>query len=79
MCSRGQVEILCGDLMRDYDRGDLMRESDSDGESMGDSISDCDDSEGCYEDQEDRLHAKLGEASVPMSESAGVRALFPCL
>jgi hypothetical protein len=65
--------------MRDYDRGDLMRESDSDGESMGDSISECDDSEGCYDDQNDAMHAILGEASVPMSESAGVRALFPCL
>ena len=65
--------------MRDYDRGDLMRESDSDGESMGDSISECDDSEGCHDDQNDAMHVMLGEASVPMSESAGVRALFPCL
>ena len=63
----------------DYDRGDLMREADSDGESMGDSISECADSEGCYEDEEARLHAMLGEGSVPMSESAGMRALFPCL
>ena len=63
----------------DYDRGDLMREADSDGESMGDCISECADSEGCYEDEEARLHAMLGEGSVPMSESAGMRALFPCL
>ena len=63
--------------MRDYDRGDLMRESDSDGESMGDSISDCDDSEGCYEDQEDRLHAMLGEASVPMSDLLVCVHYFP--
>ena len=70
---------LENDRDADYDRGDLMRESDSDGESMGDSISECADSEGCYEDEEARLHAMLGEGSVPMSESAGMRVLFPCL
>ena len=64
--------------MRDYDRGDLMRESDSDAESMGGATSECGDSDGCYEDQEDRLHAMLEESRAPMLESNGVRALFSC-
>ena len=53
-----------------------MRESDSDSASMGDASSECDDSEGCYDDENDTMHAALGGASVPMLESVGVRALF---
>jgi hypothetical protein len=70
----------------DYGRGDLMRESDSDSASMGDASAECDDSEGCYDDSEDwesydddendTVHAALGGACVPLSDSAAVRALF---
>jgi hypothetical protein len=78
--SLGEVEeamLLDSQNNRDVDY-DHVRESDSDSASMGDATSECDDSDGCYEDQEDRLHAMLEESRVPMLESDGVRALFSC-